>query len=34
MIYFIQAVEYAIIMLEKIQYLNMHGFFVKNFLKI
>jgi hypothetical protein len=31
--YFIQATEYTIIMLEKIQYSNMHGFFVNNFLK-
>jgi hypothetical protein len=26
MIYFIQSIEYAMIMLEKIQYWHMHGF--------
>jgi succinate dehydrogenase hydrophobic anchor subunit len=34
MSYFIEAIEYTTIMLEKIQYWNMHGFFVNNFLKI
>jgi hypothetical protein len=34
MSYFIQAIGYTMIMLEEVQYLNMHGFFVNNFLKI
>jgi hypothetical protein len=32
--YFIQATEYDMILYAKFQHMNMHGFFVINYLKI